>query len=125
MDGLAIVTGIGLTSFLLFYMAFNIDKEHAFLKLLTIFAGVFVLVFIPQVTIDLDKDCAVLNDGSYQCYYSNGTAVTDYGTRNVGTNFLSSYMLYLWIFVAYVAVYYGYYVLKWAIKQVPARRYGG
>lgn len=123
MDGLAIITGIAITSFLLLYMAFNLEKQHGFLKILTIFAAVFILLYIPQLTVDLDKDCAVLTDGSYKCFYSNGTAVTDYGEAKVGSNFLGAYLWYIRIFMIYVFVYYGDHVLQFASSVVPKRRW--
>lgn len=113
MDGLAIVTGIGIVSFLLFYLSFNLEKEHTFLKILTLITGVFILIFIAQTTIELDKDCAVLSDGSYSCYYSNGTQVSDYGNRNIGTNFFTGLLWYIRILVIYIIVFYSWKMLNY------------
>ena len=54
MEGLSIVTGIGITVFLMFYLAFNLDKQHVFLRFLTIFSGVAMLLLIPSLTVDLE-----------------------------------------------------------------------
>lgn len=112
MDGLSIITGIAITVFLLFYLAFSIGKEHNFLKILTIMAGLFMLVLIPQTTIELDSDCSVSDNGTYRCFYSNGTQVTDYGGgNNIGENFTRAYTWYLAIFGIYLLVYYIYLML--------------
>jgi len=114
MDGLSIITGIALVVFLLFFFAFNLGREHIFLKILTVFAGIFMLIFIPQATIDMDKDCSISNDGTYTCFYSNGTQVSDYeGGSKVGKNFTIAFAWYLTIFVSYLFVYYSYTVLRY------------
>jgi len=112
MDGLSIVTGIAMTVFLLFYLAFNIEKNHPFLRILTIFAGVFTLLLIPSITLNLENDCSILSDGTYNCYDSGGSVVTP-TESTVGTQFLSAYLWYIRIFVAYLFVYYGYTALEW------------
>jgi len=105
MDGLSIITGIALVVFILFYLAFNLEKEHIFLKVLLIFSGLFMLVFIPQTTIELDRDCGILSNGTYLCYTSNGTQITDYeGGSSVGINFTNSYLWVLRIFAAYLLI---------------------
>ena len=114
MDGLSIVTGIAITVFLLFYLAFSIGKDHPFLKILTIFAGLFMLIFIPQTTIELDSDCSISENGTYRCFYSNGTQVSDFGGGdNIGRNFTSAYLWYLAIFGGYIFVYYIYLTLRY------------
>ena len=101
-----------MTVFLLFYLAFNIEKNHPFLRVLTIFAGVFTLLLIPSVTLNLENDCAILNDGTYKCYDSAGNVVIP-SESTVGNQFLSAYLWYIRIFVAYLFVYYGYMALQW------------
>lgn len=101
-----------MTVFLLFYLAFNIEKNHSFLRVLTIFAGVFTLLLIPSLTLSLENDCAILNDGTYKCYDSAGNVVIP-TESTVGTQFLSAYLWYIRIFVAYLFVYYGYMAISW------------
>lgn len=114
MDGLSIITGIAITVFLLFYLAFNIEKEHKFLKILTIFAGLFMLILIPQTTIELDSDCSISDNGTYRCYMSNGTLITDYGAGDrIGENFTDAYIWYIVIFGAYIFVYFSYTALSY------------
>lgn len=109
MDLLSIITGIGMTVFLLFYLAFSLDKDHWALKVLTVGVGVFILILIPQATIEADKDCSILSDGSYKCFYSNGTAVTDFeGGSDVGISFMNSYTNYLVFFGIYLFVFLFY-----------------
>jgi len=128
MDGLSITIGIGIVVFLMFYLGFNIEKEHKLLRLLIIFAGIFMLLLIPPITINLENECSILGNttnNTYVCYTPNGTLVSPEDT-NVGENFTLAYLWFIRIFVAYVFVYYGYSVLKWLISTVPRakRRYG-
>jgi len=118
-DGLSIITGIAITVFLMFYLAFNIDKEHVFLKILTIFAGLFMLTLIPTTTIDLENDCqtfATLDNHTswnytYVCYYPNGSQVTNPKDSNIGNNFSNAYLWFLRIFIVYIAVWYAWKML--------------
>lgn len=111
MDLLSIITGIGMVSFLLFYLAFNLDREHWVLKIMTVAMGVLILLFIPQAAIEGDKDCTILNDGSYKCFYSNGTAVTNFeGGSTVGSNFVKAYSNYLIFFGVYLFLFFVYLV---------------
>jgi len=110
MDNLAIVTGIGLTVFLLFFLANSIEKKHGFLKILTFVMGVFMLLFIPQATVDMNKDCSISDNGTYRCFYPNGTAATP-DTDNVGLNFFKAYSFYLIIFGIYIIIFLIYKIL--------------
>jgi len=120
MDLLSIITGIGMVSFLLFYVAFSLDKEHWVLKIMTVGVGIMLLILIPQASIEADKDCAILTNGTYTCFYSNGTHVTDYaGGNNIGKTFLSGYSNYI--------IFFGTYLFLFLIYRVFThfRRLGG
>ena len=112
MDSLSLVTGIGLTVFLLFFLAASIDRKHVFLKLITFSMGVFMLLFIPQATIDLNKDCSISDNGTYRCFYPNGTSALDSETENVGLNFYNAFLMYLTVFGIYILLYTIYITLN-------------
>lgn len=113
MDGLGMVTGIALVVFLLFYLAFKVEKEHTFLKILCVFAGLFMLIYIAQSTIYMDRDCSINNAGNYSCYYTNGTAINSYENSEVGKNFFDSYLWFLRIFGIYILVFYSWKMLNY------------
>lgn len=105
MDGLAIVTGISMIVFLLFYLAFNINDRNKLwtvIKYALIVFGLFILSYIPATTIYLDRDCNILNNGSYLCYKSDGTIVTAYqnGTTQIGSGLSVVYVNFLYIVMA-------------------------
>lgn len=110
-DGLSIITGISMLSFLLFYLAFQIDDKRSKvffgLKVFLIIFSLFILSYIPATIISMDRDCAVLTDGTYKCFMSNGTAVTDFGqaTTQVGSGLSVVYMNFLYFIVAFVFLF--------------------
>ena len=112
-DGLSIITGIAITVFLLFYLAFNVDKEHVFLKIIIIFAGLFLLALIPTTTIQLENQCSILNNGTYICYQPNGTQIENPADTQIGSTFTNSYLWIIRIFVAYVFVFYSWKMLNY------------
>ena len=125
MDGLAIITGIAMLSFLLFYLAFNLEREHVFLKILTVVAGVIMLIFIPQTIIHLDQDCAVLPDSTYMCYNSDGTVANLSDNTPIGLNILKAFLTYISIFMTYLIGYYTYYLLRYTFKVGKYASKGG
>jgi len=125
MDLLSIVTGIGLTAFLLLYLAFSLEKEHWVLKIMTVGMAIILMMLIPQATIEADKDCAILNNGTYACYYSNGTQVSDFeGGSSVGTTFLGGYLNYLIFFGTYLFLYLFYRVFTHFRRLGAEKRHG-
>jgi len=106
MDGLAIVTGISMLVFLLFYLAHQLNEENKFLliaKFFLILFGLFLLSYIPSTVQSLDRDCAIISNGSYICYLSNGTYVALYGnaTSQIGSGLTITYMNFLYAIVVY------------------------
>jgi hypothetical protein len=102
MDGLSIITGISMLVFLLFYLSFNLaNKPKIFIVIKTflIVFGLILLSYIPATIIHLDRDCGILNNGSYVCYLSNGTQVANYGvaTTQVGSGLSVVYVTFLYI----------------------------
>jgi hypothetical protein len=113
MDALAIVTGISLLVFLLFYLALNLSKDHDILKLILVMVGLFILTFIPQQLDQTNRDCGILANGSYICYLSNGSQVTNYGSGNViGRNLYVPYVYLLWVVIVYIFLYLIWKVIK-------------
>lgn len=111
MDGLSIITGFAFVSFLLFYLSFSLKDEHIFLKLFLIFAGLFLLLGIPQASTRLEQDCTILNtggNGTHICYLPNGSVANNQQSLAIGTTFLKSYMTILYVCCFYILFYLGY-----------------
>jgi hypothetical protein len=118
MDGLAIITGIAITAFLLLYFAFNLEKKHYLLQVFTIGYVVFLIILIPATTVDLGKDCGINSTGGYYCYTSNGTLITDFEDGNdVGTTFLRSYYWFVIVFSLYLFTYFIAAIFMWWQKK--------
>ncbi len=57
MNVIALVLGLGISGFLMLYLAFKLEKEHGFLKLILIFFFFFMLLLIPKVAVDDKNYC--------------------------------------------------------------------
>lgn len=72
LDALAIVIGVGLASFLLFYFSTMLEKEHFLLKLLCMIFGVGLLLLIPNSLINSQTVCEpVINTTTELYQYGN------------------------------------------------------
>lgn len=51
------ILGVGVVSFLLLYISFNLDDEHVFLRVLFVLMTVFLLALVPKATLDNKAQC--------------------------------------------------------------------
>lgn len=129
-DGLSIITGISMLVFLLFYLAFNINDKSKFMlipKVFLIIFGLFLLSYIPGTMKTLDRDCAVLNNGSYRCYSSNGSQISNFSnygtsTTQIGTGLVTSYFSFLYLTFAFVFISVLVLGGKWTIDWWKGRK---
>ncbi len=126
-DGLSIITGISMLVFLLFYLAFNLnDKNKVWLivKVFLIIFGLFLLSYIPATIITLDRDCSILNNGTYTCFMSNGSIVTSFGnsTTMVGSGISVNYITFLYAAFAFMFFFALLTGGKWAIEFWKKRK---
>lgn len=114
MDALTIITGIFAISFLLFYLSSLLQRgEHDIAKLILVVAGLMFMLFIPSQLEELDKTCAITFNGTYYCYDSNGTQITDFGEGNtVGQDTFMAFITLLNIIFVYVLAYVGFKLFK-------------
>lgn len=109
-DGLSIITGISMLVFLLFYLAFNLnDRQNKVIfiaKIFLIFFGLVLLLYIPASIQTFDRDCAILSNGTYTCYLSNGSQVSDYGTgtTNISTGIFVNYVNFIYMAFAFLII---------------------
>lgn len=75
MDVLALVVGIGLVSFLMFYFAGQLEKEHGVLKFLTIMFALTLLIIVPS---------AVVNEEQCDYYLIQMNSTYQYGNNFTG-----------------------------------------
>jgi len=107
-DSLAIITGVFAIVFLMFYLSSLLSKEHDLARLTLIVMGLFFITFIPGQFQVNDPDCGILSDGSYVCYLSNGSQVSDFGEGNtIGKDAFRAWVGVLIILSIYVLYYLG------------------
>lgn len=118
-EPLAIITGIFAIVFLIFYLAFNLSKEHDLLKGALVVMGLVMLLFIPQQLEENNKDCGILSNGTYVCYLTNGSQVTDFGEGNtIGKQTFTAYNYFLLIVFVYFIGYVGIKLIR-ATPLIP------
>ena len=118
-----IAIGVGIFSFLLLLFTSQLEKEHTFLKLITVFFAVGILVLIPKIYIE--PQCyPVINHTSVAFNYTgeepehalltNETLIytyMDYCTpdhTDSGVTFLKAAGWFYWCFMGYVFLYIVY-----------------
>ena len=106
---ISLLIGVGIISFLLLYLAFNLDKEHVYLKLLIIFVVVFMLILIPKQTLDFKDSCEAVVDNKT---ITNETITYEYkefciaNPNNTTDVFYKIYLWFVGLFGIYVLIYY-------------------
>jgi len=106
---LGIILAVGIISFLLLYLAFNLDKEHVYLKLLIIFVVVFMLILIPKQTLDFKDTCEVVVDNKTIINETTSYEYSEFCINNPNNTANVFYKVYLWfvgLFGIYVLIYY-------------------
>lgn len=121
-SGLILVFGIGIVSLLVLYLAFSLDKEHFFFKLLLLFFLFPLLTLIGKVAIDYDDYCEIMISGTnvsgnYTSYdYDNYCFDTPGNTSN---SFFKSLTWLMRFFYVYAFMYFNYdfWMKKWLVKM--------
>jgi len=123
MDVLALVVGIGLVSFLMFYFAGQLEKEHGVLKFLTIMFALTLLLIVPSSVVN-EKQCdyylfnSTLTDNTTAYEYEQLCVTSDSSTQ---TTFFKIVMWFYRLFMLYIILYLGYNALM-ALKDSYKRR---
>lgn len=108
---IALVMGIGIFSFLMFYFSFQLEGDHFLLKLLLIFFALTSLILIPKAV--FDEDCS-LQLSQHNTTTINATITQNdyvYSTLCVDNQGQSSrsllYLIYgiFGVFITYISVY--------------------
>jgi hypothetical protein len=129
MNELILVAGVGVSCFLLLYLAFRcLDKEHVLWRLLTVFFVLFMITIIGKIGHDSGTYC--------QLYVENTTVVGDTTTLGYAEHcFTENSLTYLtffkvtqWIiraFAAYIFIYYSYIGAQYLMQQAKIKKGGG
>lgn len=122
MDGLSIVTGIGLMVFLIFYLTSLFSNSNKFIMVIKTFLilfGLFIMAYIPSTIQYLDRDCTILSNSSYVCYLANGSYISNYGlgATSIGESLTSNYVYFVYIIFAFTIMmligWIGVSIYKW------------
>jgi hypothetical protein len=109
--GLGIIIALGLCAAVCLVIAYNLEKEHIGLKLLLILISLTFLILLGSSSIENDKVCGMIANGNTLttvCNASNNTTPQVFYYVIV-----SVYVLFL----AYLIIYFAYYVLMWFKSQ--------
>lgn len=120
MEPLALVIGVGVIAFLLFYFAFNLDNEHFILKYLVIFLAIGLLFLVPKVIIDYPSSCdlvvssEVAEQVTFNATHTNTTTTYTYSTqcgteKNTARTLLNAILWFYRLFAIYIFIYLFYY----------------
>lgn len=60
MSGIILVVACAVTAAIFFYFASTLDEKHFFLKLLTVFFGIFGLMFVAKTAVDNNSNCDIV-----------------------------------------------------------------
>jgi len=137
MDALALVVGVGLVSFLMFFFAGQLEEQHGILKFLTIMFALALLLIVPSAVVN-NEDCGFyLNytadiyrygnnySGYHWDYASPSPSVNDISLfhknttytytelcttddSSTTTTFFKIVMWFYRLFIAYIILYLGY-----------------
>ena len=113
-DALAVVLGVGIASFVMFYLVSHLQEEHFLLKLLTIFFVLAMALLIPKALMDSNTICEpVVNSTNVTGNLTTYTYM-DYcysSESEAGFTFLKGMMWFYRLFIAYVILFLGYQAL--------------
>lgn len=114
MDSLTAITGLGIIVFTFIYTSFSLMKEkHQILKIMLLVFGFAFLLFVPSIIQeDTNRDCGILNNGTYICFYGNGTQISDIEEPITGGDLFSILVIIIWVFVAYWFIIFLIYVFN-------------
>lgn len=124
------IVGIGIVTFLFFYLGFNLDNDHIFLKLVVIGMGVVMLAFIPFVLSTNNDFCDIKVSFTNETSPGAGEVDVVYNyervcfTNDNETNSIF-YRYILWfvrIFFAYILIYGIYFIATKSKENLINRR---
>ena len=132
MEQIALILGIGVTSFLLFYLGFNLDQEHFFLKFLAVSLGIVILFLMPKTYIDYPVNCELvvenqtINEYQITASYKVDNITNSYtyycgDTKNTAISFLKIINWFFYIFCLYIFLYMGYYAIMKAKEYIKRK----
>jgi len=107
--GYEIAIGIGIFSFLLLYFTSQLEEEHTFLKLITVFFAVGILILIPKIYIEPQCYSVVANEteiGNVTSYEYTSHCFSDH--TESGVTFLKATTWFYWCFISYVFLFIFY-----------------
>lgn len=125
MDGLSIIVGIGIVSFMIIYFSTSIDESHRWMKLLSMFFGLALLILIPFSLLNVQTNCDVVVDNAtlVNANLTHYDYVSFCHTQEIDS-ISTFYKVTTWfyrIFIAYVVVYLMVFSLKALWDSVKRR----
>ena len=111
MDSVALVLALGIVGVYLLEIAFRLDSEHYFFKVIAIFFSLFVIILIPKAMLDTQQTCGIVTNSS--TVTDNTTTYTyvefcsDIETRTVST-FFGIVVWFMRLFYIYIILYLNY-----------------
>lgn len=109
------VIGAGIVSFIMLYFAFNLDKDHYAMRLITVFFALGILLIVPAMLVEnIDNVCDVVVSNSTQV---GSTMTYEYESfcysvaLGSPSTLFSSVMWFYRVFIAYVIGWLGYHAL--------------
>lgn len=107
-NGLVILIAVSFVICFLLFLAFKLDKEHIFLKILILFMAIYMIYLVPKIAIDYSGDCVVMVNssttiGSTTTYtYLSECSQNEHTTQ---TTFLKAVTRFFIIFSAYFVIF--------------------
>lgn len=68
MGDIATVLGIGITAIVLLFIAYQFDRKHIVMKILTAFFSIFLLLLVAKATIDGGSNCEIVLNKTTEIY---------------------------------------------------------
>lgn len=121
-SNLILIIGLGIVSFLMLYLSFNLDskdKGQRALKTFSICFVIFLLVLVPKAVMDYKDTCEITVQNetttANQTFYTyNQTCITN--THTTPTIFMTSYLWYIGIFGIFMLIYVVYEVFSFLTR---------
>lgn len=111
---LALIIGLGIATFILLYLSFNIEEKHFVLRLLGVMFAIILLLLLSKGSIDSNTVCEqVINTSTTIGAVTNYTYMPSCytTTNNTAKVFYKLMMSFLILFLGYLIFYLGYWGL--------------
>lgn len=105
--------GICITVFIILYFTYKLSEDHKYFKIVALFVGFFLLLLVPTSFITYEQECYPVVNTSTISGATTAYEYTTYCSSNSGltnTTFFKGYSLFLNILLAYIAIYFVYFV---------------